>query len=378
MLEKELFARLAQGHAAGITVVTPNRRLAHELTLGFDEHQKDLTSWEAADILPFSAFVARLWEDALYSDLGEKLPLLLTEAQEQLLWERILAGSGLLVVPQAAAQCREAWRLVHQWRIPAGSGNEDAAAFSRWAAAYRKQTEGEVDAARLPDLMSQYEVKKPRLLVAYAFDVIPPQTRDFFQKFETVECKPEPLSSTPARTSFPTAKLELEAAAKWARARLEEGKKRIGVVVPDLGRRRREAARVFSRVMQPGYNLPGAAKAPMPFNISLGEPLSSYPLVNAALGLLELAFTSVPFASASHLLRSPFLGGADTEMAKRAQLDAKLRRDAGATLTLGKLVALSEPAPLLRKRFEAIYVLTKSMPDSAGEWARMFSAVLEA
>ena len=378
MLEKDLFARLAEGHAAGITVVTPNRRLAHELTLGFDAFQKDLKSWEAADILPFSAFVARLWEDALYSDQGEKLPLLLTEAQEQLLWERILAKSGLLVVPQAAAQCREAWRLVHQWRIPAGSGNEDAAAFSRWAAAYKKHTEGETDAARLPDLMAQCEVRKPKLLVAYAFDLIPPQTREFFQGFETAECRPDPLSSTPVRTSFPSAKLELEAAASWARARLEEGKKRIGVVVPELGRRRREAARVFSRVMQPGYNLPGAPRAAMPFNLSLGEPLSAYPLVDAALSLLELGFVPVEFSKASSLIRSPFLGGADSEMAKRAQLDARLRRDADATITLGKLVALAEPAPLLRKYLEAAFEIAKTKADSAAEWARQFSAVLDA
>src|SRR5689334_12080237 len=97
----ELFARLAEGHAAGITVVTPNARLARELTAGFDEFQigRNLASWEAADILPFSAFVERLWEDALYGPVGEtrgeSFPLLLTPAQEQHLWETILAGSGL-------------------------------------------------------------------------------------------------------------------------------------------------------------------------------------------------------------------------------------------------------------------------------------------
>ena len=82
---RDLFSRLAEGHAAGITVVTPNRRLAQELQRSFDALQiaKGLTSWEAPDILPFGAFVERLWEDALYSDLGEKLPLLLTPAQEQ-------------------------------------------------------------------------------------------------------------------------------------------------------------------------------------------------------------------------------------------------------------------------------------------------------
>src|SRR5262245_56270788 len=80
MLPKsELFARLAEGHAAGITVVTPNVRLSQALLTEFDAHQigRGLSVWEAADILPFSAFVIRLYEDALYTDLGEKLPMLL-------------------------------------------------------------------------------------------------------------------------------------------------------------------------------------------------------------------------------------------------------------------------------------------------------------
>src|SRR5919197_1719713 len=206
MLQKsELFARLAEGHKARITVVTPNQRLAHSLTLEFDDYQlaRDLTSWEAADILPFGAFVERLWEDALYSDVGEKLPLLLTPAQEQHLWERILAASGLLIVPQAAAQCREAWRFIHQWRIPSGPGNEDALAFAHWSAAYRKATADETDAARLPDLMAGYleHVKKPALIVAYGFDVMPPQTREFLSRFAWVECAPPPVAGRTSRAS---------------------------------------------------------------------------------------------------------------------------------------------------------------------------------
>src|SRR5437879_10485219 len=123
----ELFQRLAEGHAARITVVTPNLRISRVLTSEFDSFQaaKGLTVWEAPDILPFGAFVERLWEDALYSELGDKLPLLLTPEQEQLLWEQILEGSDLLILPEAAAQCRHAWRLRHQWRCCGIRGNSD-------------------------------------------------------------------------------------------------------------------------------------------------------------------------------------------------------------------------------------------------------------
>ena len=84
--KSDLFARLAEGHAARITVVTPNRRLAQSLGADFDAHQtaRGLAAWEAPDILPLDAFIVRLWEDALYS--GRELPLLLTPAQEQAMW----------------------------------------------------------------------------------------------------------------------------------------------------------------------------------------------------------------------------------------------------------------------------------------------------
>jgi len=161
----ELFQRLAEGHAARITVVTPNPRLSRVLTSEFDSFQaaKGLSVWEAPDILPFGAFVERLWEDALYSELGDKLPLLLTPQQELLLWQEVIAtsreGKDLLFTETAAAHCRDAWGLLHQWRIGAGRGNEDHSAFSEWVKQYQRETASDIDAARLPDLVAKVTVR---------------------------------------------------------------------------------------------------------------------------------------------------------------------------------------------------------------------------
>src|SRR5438094_39665 len=383
----ELFQRLAEGHAARITVVTPNRRLAQALTAEFDAFQiaKGLSVWEAPDILPFGAFVERLWEDALYSELGDKLPLLLTPQQELLLWQEVIATSGegkdLLFTETAAAHCRDAWGLLHQWRIGAARGNEDHSAFSEWARQYEKEARGDGDAAGLPDLVAGLldRLKRPKLLVAYAFDLGPPQTAEFLRHFECVEVKPEAVQGSSFRASFASAKEELECAAKWARARLEEGRARIGVVVPRLETRRKEVVRVFSRVLQPGYHLPGAQKAPLPFNVSLGEPLSSYALVDAALTLLDFSFHPIDFARASGLIRSPFLAGAESEMARHATLDVRLRRKLEATVALPKLIAFAEPCPLLRQALEKVFALAGEAGEkSPSEWARHFSALLEA
>ena len=390
-----LFERLAEGHAARVSVVTPNIRLAQALVSEFDAFQirKGLSVWESPDILPFSAFVERLYEDALYSDVAAELPLLLTPAQEAWVWNEVIrnsaSGKDLLETRQAAEDCRGAWKLAHEWRIAPGRGSEDAATFAAWSDLYRKKTSSDVDAGRLPDfvssLLNENALKKPKALAAYAFDILPPQTERFFevcssQGMSLLKCEPERKPSAVLRTSFPSAREELEAAAKWARGRLEAGAARIGVVVPDIGERRREVARVFARVVQPGFNLPGAARTPMPFNISLGIPLSEHPLVSCALCVLQLCQEEIPFAKASALIRSPFLGGAERERAARARLDARIRRNAPASLPLPKLIGLLEES-LLRETLEALFTLARelhSKQQTPSEWARHFSALLAA
>jgi probable DNA repair protein len=398
--KQELLERLAAGHAARLTVVTPNRRLAQELAREFDARQaaKDLKVWETADILPFSAFIERLYEDALYSDLAVKLPLLLTGAQEQALWEAAIRsskwGEALLAVPQAAADCVRAWELAHAWRIDGAlasfPGNDDARAFAEWSRDYAKRCgrEGNTDAARLPDvvapLLKESALRKPRLLVAYAFDVVTRQEQDFFdacakQGIELRSCSPDRrVGQRPTVRVFPSAREELCAAAEWARARFEAGAQRIGVVVPELGERRKEVVRVFSRTLDPAHNLPDAERRALPFNVSLGAPLADYPLVNAALSILELAAHEVPFEQASRLIRSPFIAGAGPEMARRALLDADLRRAAPAKLGLGKLVGLIEGCPVLRQSLEKLYAAPRLENASPHDWGRHFTALLEA
>ena len=383
-IEKEqLFSRLAEGHAARITVVTPNRRLSQALVSDFDSYQAkhDKAVWEAADILPFGAFVERLYEDALYSDIAVELPMLLAPAQERLLWQEAVSNSGLLSVADTAEQCRKAWNLLHEWRIGSVQGNEDVQAFNAWSLKYKDLIGKDIDAARLPDLVLNLlkNLKKPKLLVACGFDLLPPQTQEFLAAFETAECRPEAKNGSATRISFPSRKEELEKAAAWARARLEaKPQARIGVVVPELELRRAEVVRVFSRTLQPGYNLPGAAKAAMPFNVSLGLPLDRYPVVALALSLLRFSNEEIAFEDASGLIRSPFIGGAEKELAARAKLDVRLRRTLGATVSLARLIANIEGVPLLRASLEKIFDSRKTGAQTPSEWARHFSALLDA
>ncbi|TAK67301.1 MAG: PD-(D/E)XK nuclease family protein [Betaproteobacteria bacterium] len=406
----QLFARLAEGLAGGVTVITPNQRLAQSLEREFDAAQaaQGRSAWESADILSYSAFVQRCYEDALYSELASALPILLTPAQEQSLWEDAIRASKLaetlLSASSAATQCREAWQLAHAGclmpRLKAAAANEDAKAFLDWAARYERacarssRKSGYIDAARLPDavipLLAHQALTKPKTLVRYGFDIMTAQQRALLDALEAVGI--EVLATGPAgdagrcsRIAFTAERDEMLASATWARARLEANPQaHIGVVVPGLAQARSTVKRIFASIMQPDHSLPGVSKQTLPFNISIGISLNQYPLVHDALLALQLAGREIEFNRASRLLRSPFFAGSEAEMTARARLDAVLRARAGTTLTLEALLRLMDMrgaprCPVLAERLSQLAEFRKTNLFGAkrpSEWAKAISAAL--
>jgi ATP-dependent helicase/nuclease subunit B len=405
-----LLARLARG-GERLTVLTPSLRLAQALEAGVDALQvADRKShWDAPDVIAFAPFLRRCYDEALYGPAGAKLPALLSEPAALLLWEESIGASrwrdSLLSVPAAAGLAAEAWALAHAWRIEgalrAEPGSEDAEAFAFWAESFTRRTDraGLTDSARLPSLVAgliaQSAVARPDTIVTYAFDRMTPQQADFLDAcrragIEVLRCDAPCHTGSVRRTELESPRVELEHAARWARARLEAAGDRaplIGVVVPELANRRREASRIFARVLGRADVLPGEAPSPL-FNLSLGEPLASYPLVDAALALIELSSGSVAFERVSRLIRSPFIDGAEAEHSERARLDAAIRRLAPASLSLPRLCMLlsqeaqrqgappcARLAALLDRLLEAS---REAVRAPACEWARRFTRALDA
>ena len=402
----QVFAGLAEGLKAGATVVTPNRRLALALKREFDDAQAaaGLAAWDSADILPFSAFVERAYDDALYSDLAANLPLLLTSAQERALWEGIIRGSetggALLAVPETARLVHEAWQLAQVWqlapRLKDFPLNEDGKAFRDWAQRYEHITkrDGHTDDARLADLVAplfgRAQVRTPKFLVCYGFDIVTPQQSALLAWLKAAGCEvvsagPQLRRGEGLRTACKDNRDEIRRAAAWARSQLEAGAAHIGVVVPDLARHRAAIVRAFSAVMAPDYALPGAAQRVLPFNVSLGLALTSCPLVNAAMLVLELAGREIDFEHVSRLSRSPFLAGGEAEMARRARLDVALRKRAEPVVTLDRLLTLvarergEAGCPILAQRLSALAEFRKTHLFGAhapSVWAKRISEAL--
>jgi probable DNA repair protein len=375
----------------GAVLVTATRRLARVFRQDYAAWQRDRgrSVWKSPLILPLDAYVRRLWSEWLARATEDVL--LLSSDQEALVWARIISdspeGASLLQIDATARRAMEAWSLMQAYRLPLDSrfqATEDCAAFASWAHEFeRRSTEHHwLDGARLAAFVLERlragEIARPTAAWFAGFDEISPQQREFLTEIAAQPCQPPPLRTTTRTKLCATAEDEIRCAAAWARGILEEHPAaRIGIVVLNLTQLRSKVERIFRDVLQPG----AAPEAEPAFHISLGRPLAHYPIVHAALLILEFACGPLPLAKAGMLLRSPYLGGARDEQIARASLDAYLRRTPRSEISLDELRKQAHAkCPLLNRSLWAMQdVLTKrSGLQSHTELSRIFSELVRA
>src|SRR5699024_2189125 len=194
---------------------------------------------------------------------------------------------------------------------------------------------------------------------------------------------PAPEEAAPLATveEHPEDEDELRAAARWARARLEEdADQSIAIVVPGLRERLGAVERIFRQVFDP----PGFAlerRRDEPWHVSLGPPLARWPLIADALALLKLDLQRISQPQAAQLLRSPFLAGWEEEAGARAAALAALARRRPYWLHTGQLAwqAGDSGAPGLSARLGAWELLRRQHRDAAlpSQWVARFQTELE-
>src|SRR5690606_20599886 len=95
---------------------------------------------------------------------------------------------------------------------------------------------------------------------------------------------------------------ELVQAAAWARQRLLDAPAAsIAVIVPELGQRADAVRRSFLEILAPGWQL--HPPSVLPLSLSVGRVLADYPVVHAALRLLQASAGQPDFELLSHVLR---------------------------------------------------------------------------
>jgi probable DNA repair protein len=312
--------------------------------------------------------------------------MLLNPVQETAVWEALIResreGHGLLRLPETAALAKDAWELIHAHRLPFKAStfgvSEDCEAFFAWAAEFERQRDANrwIEAARVSDrVVGSFRdgvLTPPSEVVLAGFDEFTPQQQDLLATFPNWrEVKsPSDAGAVECQGRCDAAD-EIRSAAVWARAALErDGSARVGVLVPNLAGSRGKIERALREVLRGEDS----------FHISLGRPLRDHPLIHAAFLLLELASPADALTAQrwSMLLRSPFLGGAETERSARALLDAELRRRGGWNLTRRWVREMAAACPVLQKTLAAIEKEAgKPLGEqAASQWSRWFSRLL--
>ena len=383
---QELFRAVDQG----ATVLTGSKHLAYALKQAHGEYQRDRGRpvWDAPRIVEWGDYLKRRWRDSLPD---WSAPLLLNAAQEQAVWESIIRespeGRTLLRVPETAERANQAWGLLHAYHLPFRAADfsvsADCEAFFQWASEFESRCAANhwIGQARLSDLLEKRvragHMERPFPLLLAGFDQLTPQQRSLLDAFGGgTEWQPPPQPASGAVLAYPDVNQEMQAAAVWARARLEEnGRARIGIAVPGLALLRPKLERIFDDVFHPGSV---AAPERRAFHISLGPPLSEHPIIHAALLVLQIAAGPVSVERAGMLLRSPFLKGARQEQSARIQADLALRSKPRPLLDLSALKDASKGAPLLDGVFGQFEKELRKLPDEeyASYWARQCSRLL--
>ncbi len=394
----------------GATIITPTQRLSRYLRYQYATQQlaQGRQAWQTPDCLPWTAWCKRSFE-ALSFRTDAKVSVL-NNLQQQWLWQEIISNSKykdqLLQVTATAKQAAQAYQLCQQWGVPIFPEgvylSEDAFAFKQWADSYEKQKQDNawLDDAVLPDYIRSHVTElKTRLkkIVFYDFDQLTAQQLKLKQAFidigiDVEERNPEPRNETVTLREQSDKQAEIWSAACWAKhhlqALLDNNKNEtIGIIAPNLSSIREQLEYGFASVLTPHKWLESSAPQHKPYSISLGKPLSSYPLIYTAINLLGLGKRKVSMNTLSALLHSPFIAGVTEEAAARAKFDAVLRRIGEQQLGFKTLYWIAEERCKeheqcegfiqLLKTFE-ISFLSHAKKQTLRDWTMSFSEWLSA
>ena len=379
-----------------VAVLTASRRLAHAIRLGYARHaqQQGLSAWRTPHVLPWSAWLRQQHLEARASGSHRATrSRVLTATQARILWDEIVAGSrtarDLLNPSNAARLAARSWRRLHDYLIPLerleAFDTPEAQALYAWCREFelRCVTLDAVDESRLAQWAHDSELAPTEQLAFAGFDAMPPAMTRLVERWRSQERVVE-IAAT-ARDSVEIevvaaddATAELDLAAEWARDRVLAGAGTVGVILADLASRREEVRRVFEDVFLPAARQTSSGSLPVPVVIAAPAPMSEYPMVDAALLVLQLAARECTSIDAGRLLRSPFIAGGQSERALRALADLRLReeqRDRWNWFELERWAALTGCDRLLQVARDFNNLLRGLGSAFASEWTERFHAL---
>lgn len=380
-----------------VIVLTASRRLAHAVRTGYAHYAQaqGRAVWRTPRVLPWSVWLAEQWRKSRATQ-GDAQRRLLTRSQARILWRSVVAdskaGEHLLNIANAARSAERSWRALHDYLIPlehvARFDRPEAQALHAWCAAFVRRCDelSAVDEAPLAAWAAGRRLEPEQPIALAGFDRTPPalaRLADIWRE----QGRFAELASSAAETGdvrvvgARDASAEIELAARWARAVYEARGGAIGVLVPNLERRRHEVRRVFDDVFSPGARAIGAEPSHAPTVIAASRPLSDYPLIDAAACVLRMADRGDAHLL-GRILRSPFIAGGVSECDARARADFRLReeqRERWSWFELEHWGGATEASMLQRAARDILAVLRgEAAAAPPSRWVERFQAILKA
>ncbi len=375
----------------GTVVLTANKRLYRHLRTAFDRFmiEKKALVWPSACIFPYT-----VWLQQCLDVVGIKGNLL-TAYQQYHLWENLISSetSGtpleLMNLDRTTDTAVRAHNLLSEYDLELEHHHvtDDQRMFLEWRRKYQHVCEqhqwfdeGTV-AARVLAAFADGELVLPQSVLLVGFDQLPPGVIKLKKLMAERGCRCRELDMS----QEPVGRAGLFAAAdeadetlhmaRWIRLLLEKGAESIGIVVPDLQRRRLQIERVLGQQIDPLAAVKFDETSL--FGLSLGTPLVQQGVVAAALACLDVQ-PQLTMDRVSYLLRTPFMSGSQQEADRRALFDRRLRSFQQQQFSFDALLRLSKDfggLPLFYQLLSQLKNVSKH-PATAEEWADIFAAEL--
>jgi len=369
-------------------ILTATKRLAVEYGQHLPQH---------AHAIPFNQWVTHLWNTPHATPSPH--PTLLTPEQSLTLWYQIISThtQTFIMRPFATAQlAQHAYYLLKHWEISLESitthHHPDVRTFARWATQYESslRERGMIDENELYRALPKKGM--PKKIILAGFDALTPAQKHFIDKINVDVTFSEPLAkNTHCKVvQCETRDTEIQTAARYFKTQLQKNPDHtFALIVPNLTPIKRKITAIFLDVFSETLQK-NPTDTPSKFNIASAEALYHFPMIITAFRLLQ-CHTPWPdikhdIKHVSHLLNSPFLLGAETEMITRAELDAIVRLNAEPQISLRQTLRFARQkntahyCPQWATLIENTLVSLKTWPQKTTPsiWSQHFSTHLDA
>ncbi|MBL7480432.1 PD-(D/E)XK nuclease family protein [Legionella bononiensis] len=372
--KKTLLDLLAQG----ATVITPNNRLSGALLQEYFNycHTKTVTKPKC---YPYNTALIKSFNQLIMQRPELPHPVLLNEAQCQHLWRKIIKAEPEITYSEGLLSAvMQAWEHCQQWQIdpknPEFQYTPQTRTFQKWWLHFNKQLDvlNAINEHQIiPYILQAPDTLFSQPVIWVCFDDFNPQQltlQNHLSNNKIAQYRYDLKQQTDVTRVFAAKdiKEEYQQLISWLKLKIDKGEQKIGVVIPNL----QQESRSLKRIIQHHFE-------PQLVNISLGQPLSEFPLVAHALVWLHLKPEHLSHFQAALLLQSPYLGNAKEEFINRSQVlqDSTLLQKPSFQLQ-SLIKELTHLAPQLAERLKTINVYPENA--SPQHWIDLFQNRLNA